>query len=87
MSDWCGEVKVGEEPTEKYEYLSEVLTRGGTLKLFNRLYEDSDSEGEWVTLTLSKLLQALGDFDFEDYDAINADTVVQKAVFGEVIYG
>jgi len=80
---WIDEVTVDIEPTEKYKYMSEVLTRGGTLKVY--------VEGEDViqTLTLGRFLNALSNehFDFDNYDAGGADAVLQKAIFGEVIYG
>lgn len=79
---WCDEVRVkeGHEASEDC-YKSEVLTRGGVLELH-------DEEG-WHTLTLDKLLEVLGNmhFNFDDYDAGDADTAVQKAVFGELVYG
>lgn len=40
-------------------------------------------------LTLEKLLKALKSepsFDIEDHDAGDADRIVQKALFGEVVY-
>lgn len=64
-------------------YLSEVLTRGGDIKL-----HDAEDD-KWYTLTLDAFIRALGVcmFDFEQYDALDADNVVQTAIFGEVIYG
>lgn len=80
---WIDEVTIDEEPTEKYKYMSDVLTRGGTLKVY------ITDEEEIKVLRLEKLLEALSDvnFNFDDYDAGDADTVVQKALFGEVVYG
>lgn len=80
---WCGGVKVNVEPEEDYTYASEVLTRGGTLKLYDL------EEKKWYGLTIEKLLDALSDmhFDFDNYDAGDADSLVQKAIFGEVVYG
>lgn len=82
MSDWCEGVVIIEEPEEKYKYASEVLTRGGKLKVV-------DTESEVYELTLNKLLHALGEtgLDFNNYDAVDADAVIQTAIFGEVIYG
>lgn len=80
---WCDAVRVRQEPSEDYKFASEVLTREGTLELY-----DSD-EGEWRLLTMPMLLKALSDvsFDFDDYDAGDADTVIQKAIFGGIVYG
>lgn len=83
MADWCDLVEIGEEPTEKHSYLSEILTRGGTLEL-------TDGEDDNVyELTLDKFLEAIGKVgvDFENYDSVVADMVVQTAIFGEVVYG
>jgi hypothetical protein len=82
---WCGEVRIkkGFKPKQKYNYLSEVITRGGVLELY-------DSEDErWVSLDLHRLLESLGkfNFDWDNYDASDADIIIQQAVFGEVIYG
>jgi hypothetical protein len=82
---WCGEARVKKhfEPKEEYTYLSDVITRGGVLELW-----DSEEE-KWVNLDLHRLVEALGKlhFPFEDYDAGDVDSVIQQAVFGEVIYG
>lgn len=80
---WCDAVEVDKEPTEDYTFASQALTRGGTLKVY------VNEEDEIRTLTLEKILQAIADeqVDFDDYDAGVADSVVQRAAFGEVIYG
>lgn len=84
MADWCESADIGKKPTEEnYGYTSEVLTRGGTLLL-------TDREDENVyELTLDKFLEAIGKvgIDFDNYDSVDADMVVQTAIFGEVVYG
>lgn len=86
ISYWCDGVRIKEgfEPKEEYKYLSDVLTRGGLLELY-------DSEDDlWLTLDLEYIIKYAGqmEFNFEDYDAIDADALIQRAVFeGEVIYG
>lgn len=82
---WCGEVRVREhfEPKEDYNYASEVISRGGVLQLW-----DSEEE-KWLNLDIDRLLQGLSEsnFFYDNYDAGNVDEVIQKAVFGEVVYG
>ena len=54
------------------------------------MYKMYDFEEEkWHTLNMSRLLKgmSLSKIDLEDYDAVDADTVIQNAVFGEVVYG
>lgn len=94
ISYWCGEIRVpSSDIGEKFEYASEALTRGHHIQLFD--LEESNPEtnhstyGVWHKLTLNKLLRAFGNmnFDFDNYDASDADQVVQKAIFGEIVYG
>lgn len=64
-------------------YAHEVITKGGTLVIV-------DDDGKAHTLTLKKFLKGIelyGNFDFENYDASDADSVVQFALFGKLIYG
>lgn len=88
---WCGGARVKVEPEEDYTYLSEVLTRGGTLELHDSEEYDPDTKkyGIWRELTLESVIKGLEttEFNFEDYDAGDADNVIQRALFGDVIYG
>lgn len=88
---WCDRAEcVGSYP-EGAEFLSEVLSRGGTIRL-----HDAD-ENKWHALTLrsfqSGIAKAAKDFGVtverfhEDHDAGWADNAVQYAIFGEVVYG
>lgn len=81
-TQWCDLVQEGTPPKEATSNYSQDITRGGTIKLH---VEDT---GEWHELTLKSLLKAIGEsnVDFEQYDAIDADEVIQKAIFGEVVY-
>lgn len=83
ISYWCGEIRYKTEPTEKVEFMSDALTRGGTYELWD--FE----EEKWLTLDLDKFLKAMSKINFmdEDYDDNDVDDIVQNAVFGEVIYG
>ncbi len=79
---WCNKVEV---VGGKYlgEYASDQISRDGKL-----LIHDMES-GETHILTLKKLMKALASeprFDIEDHDAGDADRIVQKAIFGEVVY-
>lgn len=80
---WCDAVKVDKPPTEEYKYASDVLTRGGTLKVY------VSEEDEIQVLTIEKLIKGLEmtEFNFDDYDAGDVDNVIQRALFGDVIYG
>ncbi len=81
---WCSEARISSKKIEKpYEYASEVISRGGSLQLYD--FE----EEKWYTLNLAKLLKglSLSNFDADNYDAGDADEVVQKSIFGEVVYG
>lgn len=87
---WCNKAEVvGGEYFG--EYASEQISRGGSLMLY-------DDDGKYE-LTLEKFTEAMkkviaeggltieeGRIDAGEIDAIIADTIVQLAVFGEVVY-
>ena len=92
---WCGEVKVkegsmSEEDYEKTQYSSDVISKGGTLILF-----DAESDDTWE-LDRDKFLKGIQMYceqynvvpkdlmDFHDADV--ADSIVQLAVFGEITF-
>lgn len=89
---WCCRAKV----VGKYlgEYASDQISRGGTLVLY-----DAESSDKWE-LTLDKFLNGVklameqGDISLEsvrqsnyDIDGTAADTIIQYALFGEVVFG
>ena len=91
---WCGRAEV----VGKYlgEYASEQISRGGTLKLYD--IED----GSMFELTLDKFLVGLrlwienerdfvltdaGRLDVGQIDAAAADTIIQYALFCDIVYG
>lgn len=82
---WCGEARViaGQDGKPFIGLASSALTRNHAINLY-----DSEEE-RWRKLTLKKLLKAFSklNFDFENYDAGDADNAVQTAVFGDIIYG
>lgn len=86
---WREKVSVVKEPEDKPDYISEYITRGGELgfKIDEPFVEGGDT---FFVLTLEKTLKALGEFgvtDFSDFDGPMSDSVLQLALFGEVIYG
>lgn len=91
---WCGRDEVVGEYLG--EYASEQISRGGALKLH-------DIEGDGVfELTLDKFLVGLrlwienerafeltsaGRLDVGQIDAAAADTIIQYALFNDIVYG
>ena len=70
------------------DVLAEILESGGKLTVYDR-EDDKDHE-----LTLEKLLNGWKKYvedhnadDFDEYDGISADCIMQYAIFGDVIYG
>lgn len=94
-SEWCARVEV---VGGKYlgEYASDQISRGGKLCLYDR-----ESSATWI-LTRGKLLTGIelafmdgygedwfdesGKLDIFNIDANEADTMVQFALFGEVVF-
>jgi len=91
ISYWCDQAKTDVDMGDSR--LSEMLTKGAEISLNDMEQSNPETNhqtyGVWRTLTLDNLLKALGEmrFNFDDYDAGDADAVVQQAIFGEVIYG
>ena len=95
ITHWCRRVEVVGESLG--EYASDQISRGGSLMLY-----DIESSDKWE-LTLDKFLRGLtkaiedgapitinaedGSVDMSDMDADCADTIVQYALFGEVVFG
>ena len=70
------------------DVLAEIMESGGKLTVYDR-EDDKDHE-----LTLEKLLNGWKKYvedhnadDFDEYDGISADCIMQYAIFGDVIYG
>ena len=86
--NWFG---VAPEDQDKIEYASDLISYGGTLILF-----DAESTDKWE-LTLENVLKGIqmhcekrniapaGLMD--NYDAGDADCIVQYAIFNELIFG
>jgi hypothetical protein len=91
---WCGGAIIKDVPAKaegKYDFASDVISVGGTLELY-----DAESPDRWE-LNLEKLLNGIkmhctkiGKTPLElmdDYDACDADCIVQYAVMGEIVFG
>jgi len=92
---WCGGIcfKDGSLlPEQEYNYLSEVISLGGTLIL-----EDLESDDTWE-LTKEKFLKGLektlelGNYNsvqelFDNHDAETVDVLIQYALFDEIVFG
>lgn len=82
---WADEARlVSSRPDEKDLYISEALTHGCKIRI-----HDSEEE-KWHLVSLNGFLKALSktpQFDYEQYDSLDAEGVLQTAIFGKVIYG
>lgn len=91
---WCCKAEVIGEYLG--EYASEQISRGGTLKLYDM------EDGTVSELTLDKFLIGLrlwienerafeltdaGRLDVGQIDALAADTIIQYALFNDIVYG
>lgn len=88
-SHWCDYADIDKKPKIKTDYMSEVVTRGGTLKFVIDESWIAGGKTEFV-LTEKKMLKALAEYadpNFDDFDGPISDCVLQIALFGEVIYG
>ena len=86
---WLDSVSIKDKPDTPHKNLfnSEIISMGGTL------YCDSEDNGRAV-LTKESLLGAVewyiginGLGVLDDHDAQDSDTILQYALFGEVVYG
>lgn len=82
---WADEARlVSSRPDEKDLYISEALTHGCKVRI-----HDAEEE-KWHLVSLTGFLKALAktpNFDYEGYDSLDAEQVLQTAIFGEAIYG
>lgn len=92
---WCRKAEVVGE--YRGEYASEQISRGGKLVLY-----DAESSDTW-TLTRDKLLEGVklwltngmdidhgvceGKLDTSVIDSVQADCIIQYAIFGRVVFG
>lgn len=93
---WCGNVKVKEGSMSEKLYdsinsISDAVSKGGTL-----VFYDAESDDTWEELDRDKLLKGIqmhcennnvAPSDLMDmYDADDADSIIQYAVFDELIF-
>jgi hypothetical protein len=92
---WCSKVyPVDNIFPEGAVYTSDCLSRGRHIVIVEESDEDGN-QGKNHILTLDNLLFGIKCFMnmpnanniFDDYDAWDADTIVQFAIFGDIIYG
>ena len=94
---WCSEAKVIGEYLG--EYASEQISRGGTLELYETLEEygahtlniEKFMQGfkAWIEngYDYNGAVSANGKVDTSLIDAGDADTIIQLALFDEIVYG
>ena len=88
---WCRKARVLQCP-EKYEFASDVISRNGSLMLY-----DAESSDHWE-LTLEKFMNGVkfvcerdgyteANDLIDNHDADTADAIVQYALFNEIVFG
>ena len=88
---WCRKARVLQCP-EEYTYASDVISRNGTLELY-----DIESSDKWV-LTLESFMKGVkwycekykytnAEDLMDNHDADTADAIVQYALFNEIVFG
>ena len=87
---WLGKVKVKDNDYKGAKYASDVISLGGELIL-------TTTEGESHLLTQAKMIDGFQKyldnngmdypFDYGQPDAYTYDTILQYALFGELVYG
>ena len=99
---WCCEAypygyRDGKEWPEGVEYTSQCLSRGYDIALVDAEEDDENDVPVEYILTLSAMIRGIQMFcDIhhkhyniirEDYDSLDADCMVQYALFGKLVYG
>lgn len=85
---WCDLLEYGKIPRD-CDYMSEALSHGGTL-VFHIDEPFEEGGATRFELTTDKLLKGLTEtkkLDLDDIDGPKADEILQRALFGEVVYG
>ena len=83
---WIDSVEVVADDYKKGEYVSEVISHDGELKVFH--------DNRFSMLTKTKLLKGCELYAIrrrewrpDDFDADDTDIILQYALFGDVVYG
>lgn len=89
---WIEHFSIAKEPTEKAEFMTDIISRGGAYRMkvedeeytfdLNALQRGFEKYAKWCMQTGRELLTDAGDID-----ATEADIIVQFGVFGDIIYG
>lgn len=87
-SYWCDLLEHGVEPTSEVTAMSEALSHGGTLvfHIDEPFEEGGETKFELTTDKLIKGIEFFDQYDLEDVDGPMADSILQQALFGEVVY-
>ncbi len=91
---WCKKARISKMPEgcTKPMYASDVISKGGTLELY-----DAESTDKWE-LTLEKFMNGVkfvcerdkytsAEDLIDNHDADTADAIVQYALFNEIVFG
>lgn len=86
---WCDRMEYGKEPNPDLPAMSSALSYGGTLvfSIDVPFEEGGKTSFELTTKKLIKGIKSHGGIDLDSYDGPIADDILQRALFGEVIYG
>lgn len=79
MHYWCDKIRYN----KKFGSASEAILAKAVVGI-----HDSEEE-KWVNLSLKKLLSGLSltdNLNWEDYDMYDAETVIQRALYGKEVY-
>ena len=82
---WVSDMKVSSKlPLAKRDfYASEAFSHDCIIK-----FQDRNTD-KWHAVTRDSILKALSEtpsFDYENYDSLDADDILQKACFGKALY-
>lgn len=92
---YLGDKKITEAEAKEIEAKNREILRDGTVEELLQMLTVYDREDDKDhELTLEKLLNGWKKYaedhnadDFDEYDGISADCIMQYAIFGDVIYG
>ena len=92
---WCNGIKVVDDDYKGADYGSHVISKDGEIDLIvDDMVVDNKIEESSYRLTKEKLhkgCQQYADhkkqFEYENFDADDADMIVQYAIFDNIIYG
>ena len=91
ITDWCNKAEVLVKPEEyEYEYTHEVVSRGGTIRLYvddaGPVSLDLDNFTKGIQRFIEENIERLDIENIGASDAGEADSIIQYAVFDELVY-